>query len=261
MNSQIAVFNNPEFGEIRTVEDNGKVLFCGSDVAKALGYSNPRDAILRHCKGVVKHDGVSQTTNQYGITTNQTVEMSFIPEGDIYRLIAHSKLPSAEKFERWVFDEVLPTIRKHGAYMTSEVIERTLTDPDYLIRLATALKEERQTRQLAEKKIEAQKPLVDFAKHVTESSDSVDVGEFSKIVKNEKIDIGRNRLFQWLRENKYLMDTNIPYQKYINNGYFSVIEITKSTAYGTKVFPKTLITGRGQVVLVEKLRNEFGMNG
>ncbi len=109
-------------------------------------------------------------------------------------------------------------------------------------------------------KIKDDKPYTDFAKHVTESSDSVDVGEFSKIVKNENIDIGRNRLFQWLRDNKYLMDTNVPYQKYINNGYFNVIEITKSTAYGTKVFPKTLITGRGQVALVEKLRSEFGMN-
>ncbi len=106
---------------------------------------------------------------------------------------------------------------------------------------------------MAEKIIEEQKPLVDFAKHVFESSDSVDIGEFSKIVKNEKIDIGRNRLFQWLRENKYLMDTNVPYQKYINNGYFNVIEITKSTAYGVKIFPKTLITGRGQVAFVEKL--------
>ncbi len=177
MNSQIAVFNNPEFGEIRTVEESGKVLFCGSDVAKALGYARPNDAVAAHCKGTVKRRTLTNGGEQ---------EMSFIAEGDVYRLIAHSKLPSAEKFERWVFDEVLPTIRMHGAYMTNEVIERTLTDPDYLIRLATALKEEKQARQLAEKKIEEQKPLVDFAKHVTESSDSVDVGEFSKIVKNVK---------------------------------------------------------------------------
>ena len=108
-------------------------------------------------------------------------------------------------------------------------------------------------------KIEEDKPLVDFANHVTESSDTVDVGEFAKIVKNEKIDIGRNRLFEWLRKNKFLMDGNVPYQKYINNGYFEVIETTKTTAYGSKLFPKTLITGKGQVALVEKLRAEFGM--
>lgn len=114
----ISIFSNPEFGSVRTVELNGKIYFCGSDVAKALGYSNPRDAILRHCKGVVKHDGVSKTTNQYGVVSEQISTMSFIPEGDVYRLIVSSKLPSAQKFESWVFDEVLPTIRKSGSYTT-----------------------------------------------------------------------------------------------------------------------------------------------
>lgn len=108
-------------------------------------------------------------------------------------------------------------------------------------------------------KIEEDKPYTDFAKHVTESSDTVDVGEFAKIVKKENIDIGRNRLFEWLRKNKYLMSNNNPYQKYIENKYFEVIELTKSTAYGTKIFTKTLITGKGQVALVERLRKEFGM--
>ena len=108
-------------------------------------------------------------------------------------------------------------------------------------------------------KIEEDKPYTEFAKHVTESSDTVDVGEFAKIVKNENINIGRNRLFAWLRENKYLMSNNTPYQKYIENKYFEVVETTKETAYGTKIFTKTLITGKGQVTLVEKLRKEFGV--
>ena len=106
--------------------------------------------------------------------------------------------------------------------------------------------------------IKEQKPFVDFAKHVTESSDTVDVGEFAKIVKSENIDIGRNRLFQWLRDNKYLMSNNTPYQKYIENKFFEVIETTKETAYGSRIFTKTLITGKGQVFLVERLRKEFG---
>lgn len=106
-------------------------------------------------------------------------------------------------------------------------------------------------------KISADEPYVNFAKHVTESSDTVDVGEFSKIVKNEHIDIGRNRLFEWLRQNKFLMSNNTPYQKYIESKYFEVVETTKETAYGTKVFTKTLITGKGQVALIEKLRKEF----
>lgn len=107
-------------------------------------------------------------------------------------------------------------------------------------------------------KIEEDKPYTEFAKHITKSSDTVDVGEFAKIVKNENIDIGRNRLFAWLRENKYLMSNNNPYQKYIENHYFEVVETTKETAYGTKIFTKTLITGRGQIAIVEKLREEFG---
>lgn len=108
-------------------------------------------------------------------------------------------------------------------------------------------------------KIENDKPYTEFAKHVTESSDTVDVGEFSKIVKNEHIDIGRNRLFEWLRRNKFLMSNNTPYQKYIESKYFEVVETTKETAYGTKVFTKVLITGKGQVFFVEKLRKEFGV--
>lgn len=108
-------------------------------------------------------------------------------------------------------------------------------------------------------KIENDKPYTEFAKHVTESSDTVDVGEFSKIVKNEHIDIGRNRLFEWLRRNKFLMSNNTPYQKYIERKYFEVVETTKETAYGTKVFTKVLITGKGQVFFVEKLRKEFGV--
>lgn len=109
-------------------------------------------------------------------------------------------------------------------------------------------------------KIEEDKPYTEFAKHVTESSDTVDIGEFAKIVKNENIKIGRNRLFEWLRNNKYLMINNTPYQKYLENKYFKVKEVVKSTAYGVKTFPKTLITGKGQVVLVEKLRAEFGIS-
>ena len=118
--NELMIFNNPEFGEIRTIEENGKVLFCAKDVAAALGYKNTRDAINRHCKGVVKRDGVSRTTNQHGMTTEQTVEMAFIPEGDIYRLAAKSELPGAERFESRIFDEVLPSIRRNGGYIANQ---------------------------------------------------------------------------------------------------------------------------------------------
>ena len=108
MNNGIKVFQNEQFGKVRTLDEDGKVLFSASDVAKALGYSNTRDAITRHCKGVVKRDTLTNGGNQ---------TLAFIPEGDVYRLITHSRLPAAEKFERWVFDEVLPTIRQYGAYV------------------------------------------------------------------------------------------------------------------------------------------------
>lgn len=150
--NEIKIFNNPEFGDVRTMEIDDKPYFCASDVASMLGYSNTRDAISRHCKGVVKHDVVSKTTNQYGVVTNQTVEMSFIPEGDVYRLIVRSKLPQAEKFESWVFDEVLPTIRKHGLYAPDEL----LNNPDLVIQAMTKLKEER----LKTEKLEAEKEVL-----------------------------------------------------------------------------------------------------
>ena len=111
------VFENQEFGSIRVLQEAGKTFFCASDVAKVLGYLNPYAAVKRHCRGpLTKCEGVVQKVNQYGSAGEQVVEISFITEGDVYRLIVHSKLPSAERFEHWVFDEVLPSIRKHGVY-------------------------------------------------------------------------------------------------------------------------------------------------
>ena len=106
--NELQIFQNEEFGEIRTIEEDGKVLFCASDVAKALGYARPNDAVTAHCRATVKHSTPISGKMQ---------EINFITEGDVYRLITHSKLPSAEKFESWVFDEVLPAIRKTGGYV------------------------------------------------------------------------------------------------------------------------------------------------
>ena len=133
--NQMEIFKNPEFGSIRTFEQDGKVLFCGKDIAVALGYSNPRDALRRHCKGVVKRDTLTEGGPQ---------QLSFIPEGDVYRLIVHSKLPSAERFERWVFDEVLPSIRKHGAYITREKLWEVATSPEAMMKLCSDLLAERE---------------------------------------------------------------------------------------------------------------------
>ena len=141
MNQELQIFTNPQFGQVRTIEEAGNVLFCGADVATALGYTNPRKALDDHCKGVTKRD----TPTNGGIQS-----MSFIPESDLYRLIVKSQLPEAERFEKWVFEEVLPAIRKHGAYMTPETLEAAILNPDTIIKICTALKDEQDKRRALE---------------------------------------------------------------------------------------------------------------
>lgn len=135
--SNLKVFENQEFGKIRTIEEDGKVLFCGSDVAKVLGYKNPSKALSDHCKGVTK---------RYTPTQSGTQEMNFISEGDVYRLIANSKLPSAERFEGWVFDEVLPSIRKDGSY----IIGQSTSEPTPYLQLLAETEREKVRAQKAQ---------------------------------------------------------------------------------------------------------------
>jgi len=126
MQSQAQVFQNEEFGKIEVLMIDGKPYFSATESAKILGYKNPRDAIAKHCRGdgVVKCDRVSSTTNQHGVSTNQTVEKTYINEGNLYRLIIRSRLPAAVRFETVVFDEILPSIRQHGAYIDPEILEK-----------------------------------------------------------------------------------------------------------------------------------------
>jgi len=244
---ELEIFKNEEFGEVRTVMIDDKPYFVANDIASALGYKRPADAVSAHCKGSVKY--------RY-LTNGGQQEVKIIPEGDVYRLIIKSKLPNAQKFESWVMDEVLPTIRKHGAYMTEQTIEKALTSPDFLIQLATQLKQEQEARKLAEQTIEKQKPLVEFANKVSDSYNVIDMGRMAKLLKDEHINIGRNRLFQWLRQKEILMTNNIPYQRYIDAGYFQVKESTYETPFGTKTQQTTYVTGKGQLYITEKLRTE-----
>ena len=196
--NNLQVFQNNEFGEIRTVLVEDKPYFVGVDIARSLGYSNPSKAIIQHCKGVTK----------MGIPSKGGVqETNIIPEGDIYRLITKSELPTAEKFETWVFDEVLPTIRKHGAYMTPEVIEKTLTDPDFIIGLATQLKEEQQKRLQAEKQITLQRREIEHKTEVIKGvTDDIDIytkrNVLNKVVKFQGANFSErwNELYNRYRE-------------------------------------------------------------
>ena len=244
----LQIFKNDDCGEIRIVEESGKVWFCGLDVAKALGYSNTKDAIARHCKGVVKRDTL----------TNGGVQLlSFIPEGDVYRLITHSKLPTAQKFESWVFDEVIPSIHKHGAYMTGETLEKALTSPDFLIELATKLKEEQAKRIELESKIEEDKPKVLFAQAVETSKSTILVGDLAKILRQNGVNIGQRRLFDWLRDNGYLMKAgssrNLPTQSAMDAGLFEIKESTVNNPDGSiRINKTTKVTGKGQTYFVNK---------
>lgn len=251
MTNELKIFNNEEFGQVRAVMLDGEPYFVAKDIATVLGYKDPKNTVKNRCK----RGRVSEIPHPQN--ENKMLNVTVIPESDIYRLIIGSKIESAQKFESWVMDEVLPTIRKHGVYMTNDVIERTLTDPDYLIKLATTLKEERQARILAEQKIEEQKPLVDFANQVSNTTSLIDMNQMAKLLNDENINIGRNRLFEILREREILRDNNEPYQRYIDSGYFKIKESTYETPYGTKTYVKTYITGRGQIWITERLRKEF----
>lgn len=260
--NEVQIFNSEQFGSVRTIEDENKVLFCGSDVAKALRYTNPSKALNDHCRYITKR------YIPHPQSEDKTIEMTFIPESDIYRLITHSKLPTAEKFEQWIFDEVLPTIRKTGGYVANDslFVETYLPFADEntktLFRLT--LDTVRQLNRIIEKQskqIEEEKPLVEFAEHVTDSTNAIDVSELAKIANKEHINIGRNRLMQWLRDNGYIMSNqghkNQPYQQYINLGLFKVVEYTYKTPYGMQTGFKTLVTGKSQVYFIEKLRKLF----
>ena len=172
--SEMKIFTNEEFGEMRIEEIEGKPYFCGTDVAKALGYARPNDAINAHCRATVKRSTPISGKMQ---------EVNFIPEGDLYRLIVSSKLPSAEKFERWVFDEVLPSIRRHGMYAMDELIE----NPDLAINALTALKEERAKRkalelenQVKDQQIAELQPKASYYDLVLQCKDLLSMTEIAK---------------------------------------------------------------------------------
>lgn len=253
------IFKNDSFGTVRTTNIADKIFFCGKDVATALGYKRPADAISAHCKGVCE----IPTPSNGGVQM-----MKFITEGDVYRLTFGSKLPSAEKFTDWVADEILPTIRKHGAYMTEQTLEQALTSPDFLIKLATQLKEEKEkSRQLEStvnkqnELLERSKPLVCFANCVKTADTSILVGELAKILRQNGIEIGQKRLFEWLRQNGYLIktgsDRNMPTQYSMERGLFEIKETVISHSDGHTSISKTpKVSGKGQIYFVNKFMED-----
>lgn len=254
--NELKIINNPMFGEIRLFPEPDKPLFCGVDVARPLGYKNIPDALARHCKGIVKRDT---------LTNGGVQKVIFITEGDVYRLIAHSKLPAAEQFERWIFDEVLPSIRKHGAYMTPQTLDRIISDPDFGIRLLTELKSEREqkaalqaenaalteTNAALTAQIEADAPRVMWAKAAEGSKDGMLIREFCKFLRQSGVEIGEKRMFADLRKRGWLIkcgrDMNKPTQRAMDMGLFTVKETAIVKPNGdTKTATTPMLTEKGK---------------
>lgn len=240
-----------EGAQVRTVTIDNEPYFVGKDVAQVLGYKNTNDALGKHVDSDDSRG--SRITTPYGKQT-----MKVINESGIYSLILNSKLPSAKKFKRWVTSEVLPTIRKHGAYMTDEKLEEALLNPDTLIKLATELKKERNGRLLAEQQVNEMRPKALFADAVSTSETPILVGELAKMLKQNGIDMGQRRLFTWMREKGYLIkrkgtDYNMPTQRAMELGLFRIKESTHVNGDGVVVISKTpKVTGKGQVYFVNK---------
>lgn len=248
--TDLQIFNSPEFGEIRTIEKNGEPWFVGKDVAAALGYERPTKAILDH----VDDEDKDEVPIQDSIGRSQNTPI--INESGLYSLVLSSKLPTAKKFKRWVTSEVIPSIRKHGAYMTPDKLEEVLLKPDTLIQLAQNLKAEQEKRMALEVKMEEQKPKVLFAESVEAAKTSILIGELAKLLKQNGINIGQNRLFEWLRNNGYLIrrqgsDYNMPTQRAMEMGLFEIKETTITHSDGHIHVSKTpKVTGKGQVYFV-----------
>lgn len=253
----LKIFENNEFGEVRTTVIDDEPYFSLNDVCRILEIKNPRDAKSRlNLDGVGTTDGVD--------SLGRRTDVTMINESNLYKLIFQSRKPEAERFADWVTSEVLPAIRKHGAYMTDGVIERTLTDPDYLIMLATNLKEEKAKRALAEAVNERNKPKVLFADTVSASKRSCLMGELAKMISQEairqgKLDkkIGQNKLFAWMRNKGYLCKggerRNQPKQTYIEQGLFEMKKGSYINSDGVSIITTTpKVTGKGQIYFVNK---------
>lgn len=248
--NELQSFENIEFGSVRTVLIEGKTYFVAGDVAKALGYAIPHKAVQAHCKGVLK----------WNILTNGgSQEMLIIPEGDIYRLVIKSQLPAAERFEHWIFDEVLPSIRRYKGYITGQEI---LTDDELLEKAVLVAK-----RKIAERdkvieqqreKLEESKPKIIFADAVSASNSTILIGELAKLLRQNGIATGEKRLFAWMRQQGYLIsrrgtDYNMPTQRSMEMMLFEVRERVVNNPDGsTRVTKTTVVTGKGQQYFINK---------
>lgn len=254
MENKLQIFKNDEFGEIRSVEINGEIYFVAADVCRILEVGDTSNA--------VKTLDDDEKGTHIISTVGGLQKMLVVNEAGLYRLIFKSRKPDAKKFQRWIYHEVIPAIRKHGAYMTPATIENIIANPDFGIELLKNLKSEREKRIAAEKTIEQQKPKVLFADAVETSNTSILIGELAKLLKQNGVDIGQNRLFDWLRDNGYLIkakrsDWNMPTQSAMDMKLFEVKERVINNPDGSVLTTRTTkVTGKGQTYFVNKFLNK-----
>ena len=255
--NEIQVWNY-ESSEIRTVQVNGEPWFVLADVCKVLELSSPHKVADR-----LENDERNQipVTDSLGRYQNTAI----INESGLYTVILRSDKPQAKPFRKWVTSEVLPSIRKHGAYMTEQTLERALTSPDFLIELATQLKTEQEQRRRLEitvavqsKQMEQDKPKVLFADSVAASSSSILIGELAKLIKQNGVDMGQRRLFAWMRENGYLIkrcgsEYNLPTQRSMERGLMEIKETSVIHSGYTTISKTPKVTGKGQVYFINLL--------
>lgn len=250
----IQVFNNPLFGNVRVIGTEENPQFCLTDVCKALDLQQG-DVKRRLDDGVVSTQPISDSLGR-------VQQANFVNEDGLYDVILDSRKPEAKQFRKWITSEVLPIIRKHGAYMTDKSIEKALTDPDFLIQLATELKNEKQKRLQAEQTIVESRPKVLFADAVTTSSDSILVGELAKLIKQNGVNTGQKRLFEWMRNNGFLCKKsgesfNEPTQHSMELGLFELKKTVIQKPDGSSIISKTTkVTGKGQIYFVNKFLSQ-----
>lgn len=248
---ELTIFKNHEFGSVRATGINGEPWLVGKDVAEILGYSRTADAIRAHVDPDDK--GVGELETPGGPQA-----MVIINESGLYSLIFGSKLPKAREFKHWVTSEVLPSIRKHGAYATETTIDNILNDPDFGIRLLSQLKEERQRSAELKAKNEEMAPKALFADAVSASKSTILIGELAKILKANGFDTGQNRLFDVLRNDGFLIsrkgtDYNMPTQKSMEMGLMKIKENAITHSDGHVSITKTpKITGKGQQYFINR---------
>lgn len=237
--------------QTRVVMVDGEPWFVAKDVCNILGYANSRKALTDHVdddeKGVTKSD-----------TLGGEQDMNIISEPGLYTLIMRSNKPEAKAFRKWVTGTVIPSIRKHGAYMTPQKLEEVLLNPDLLIGLAQRLKDEQAKSAALEARAEADRPKVLFADSVAASDTSILIGNLAKLLRQNGVDIGQNRLFQWMRKKGYLISVkgdryNMPTQESMDRGLFEIVERTRISPNGNVHIDRTTkVTGKGQVFFVDQ---------